>query len=90
MYWKDGHVEISVSFLILWKEEKLAKPVGRGQQVQRSLQKKMKPPEVPKLACRTLVLFLGEFKLADQAQPAETIPFCSSREGRARPLHSYS
>lgn len=33
IHWKKGHVEISVSFFMLWGEEKLAKVVRRAQQV---------------------------------------------------------
>lgn len=47
----------------------------------------MKPSGFPKSVFRTLVLFLSEFRLVDQAQPAETIPFYHSQKGRVRPLH---
>lgn len=64
----------------LWEEHKQAW----------GLQRKLKPPEVPKPACRIPVPFRKEFKLTGQAQPAEVIPFQPSAKGRARPLHSSS
>lgn len=44
----------------------------------------MKPSEVPKSACRTLVLFLREFGLADKPQPAETYSFPSFSERKGQ------
>lgn len=38
---------------------------------------KIKAPEVPQSACRTLVLLLGKFRLADRA---EAIPFYERNE----------
>lgn len=34
----------------------------------------MRPPEIPRSALRTLVPFLEEFRLTDQAQTAEVVP----------------
>lgn len=75
-HWKEGHLKISVSFN-LGREESLAKAVRRAQRewcAEGMKQRKMRPPEIPRSALRTLVPFLEEFRLTDQAQTAEVVP----------------